>query len=222
VGPRSISSLPLPSATCNMDTNNPQFWPNPSFVNFDTYDQSTSTSYRQQSSSQQSYAHPDWSETPDPGDRRITGSTFDPTFQSSAPYLSQSDSYEASPGNLIQAQHQPLTIPFSNPNPTDVNAGLSSGLPRDSFLQSNEEYRRGGDSYPPQQLTGFSNPVLARLPPPPALYHPGGQSYHRQGLPFSDVSSESSGLNLFGGAPMHSRVPSQDGCVCLPCVCASL
>ena len=219
---RSISSSSLPSATCKMGTNNPQFWPNSSFMDFNSYDQPTSTNYRPQSSSRLSYPHSDWAETPDQGDQRMTGSTFNPTFQSSTPYIPQPGSYGTSPGNLISAQHQQLSNPFSNPNTTNVNGGLSSGLAADTFQQSKEEYRRGSDTFSPQQHTAFSNPALIQLPPPPALYHPGSQSYRRQGLPFSDVTSDSSGLDPFGVAPMQSRVPSQDGCVCWSCACITV
>ena len=197
-----------------MASNNPPFWPNQSFLGFNSYDQSTPTDYQQQSSAQPSYAHPDWSERPDQSDQRITGSTFNPTFQSSAPYLSQNNSYSASPGNLPPVQHQPLGISYTNSAPANLNADSSSGLPGDPFLQSNEEFRRRTSNFPSQQHTTFTNQVLAQIPAPPALYHPGGQPYRRQGLPFSDVSSESSSLELFGGSLMHSRVPSQDGCVC--------
>jgi hypothetical protein len=198
-----------------MASNNPPFWQNQPFMGFNPYDQPAPTDYPQQSSAQPSYAHPDWSERPDQSAQRIPGSTFDPTFQSSAPYLSQPGSYSSSPGNLAPVQHQPLNISYTNPTPTNVkNADSSSGLPGGPFLQSNEEYHSRGGTLPPQQHTTFTNQVLAQIPAPPALYHPGGQSYRHQGLPFSDVSSESGSFDLFGGSLMHSRVPSQDGCVC--------
>ena len=182
-------------------------------MGFNSYDQPTPTEYPQQSSAQPSFAHPDWSERPDQNDQRITGSTFNPQFQSSAQYLQQPNSYSASPGNLVPVQHQQLGISYTSPAPANANTDSSSGLPGDPFLQSNEEYRRRNNNFPPQQQTAFTNQVLAQLPAPPALYHPGGQAYRHQGLPFSDVGPENGSLDLFGGSLMHSRVPSQDGCV---------
>lgn len=180
-------------------------------MDFSSYDQTTSTDYRQQSSAQLSYPHADWSERQDQGDERVTSTTFNPTFQSSTQYLSQPNTYRNSPGDLVSVQHQPLNTPFSNHNPPAANTtDLSLGLSVDSFLQPSEEYRRRGDNFSPQHTT-FSNPALAQLPPPPALYHPGGQPYRHQGLPFSDVKLETNGLELFGGGPIHSRVSSQDG-----------
>lgn len=198
-----------------MASNNPNFWQNPPFAGFNSYDQSNPADYRQQSqpSAQPSYPHQDWPERTDQSDQRITGSTFNPTFQSSAPYLSQPNSYTASPGNLVPVQHQQLNISYSSPAPANVNANSSSGLPGDPFLQSNDEYRRRSNNFPSQQQTSFTNQALPQIPAPPALYHPGGQSYRHQGLPFSDVSSESGSLDLFGGGLIHSRVSSQDGCV---------
>ena len=175
------------------------------------------TDYQQQPA-QLPYTHPDWSERPDHDDQRIPGSNFNPTFQSSRAYLSQQNAYGASPGNLVPVQQQPLRTLFSGSNPANVNAE-SSGHPGDQFAHSNEEYRRRGSGFLHQRTT-FGNQALAQVPPPPALYHPGqtldhpgGQAYRHQVLPLSDVSSESSALDLFGGSPMQSRVPSQDGCV---------
>ena len=196
-----------------MASNNPHFWQNPPFMGFNSYDQSTPTDYQRQSSAQSSYSHQDWSENPDEGSQRIAGGPFNPTFQPSAPYVLQHNSYSASPGNVVPVQHQPLNTSYSNLTPANSNADLSSGHHGDPFPQSSEEYRGRGDNFPPQQHTTFTNQVLAQLPAPPASYHPGGQSYHHQGLPFSDVGSDSSSLDLFGGSLMHSRVPSQDGCV---------
>lgn len=196
-----------------MASNNQQFWPNPSFMDFSSYDQAASADYQQQSSAQLSYPHADWSEQQDQGDQRVAGTTFNPTFQPSTQYLSQPNTYGNSPGGLVSVQHPSLNIPFSNHNPPTANTtDLSSGLSVDPFLQPSEEYRRRGDNFSPQHTT-FSNPTLTQIPPPPALYHPGGQSYRHQGLPFSDVKLEPNGLELFGGGPIHSRVPSQDGCV---------
>lgn len=202
-----------------MDSNNPPFWPNSLFPDFTSYgDQSAPTDFRQRSA-QPSYTHPDWSGPPDQGDQPIPGSTFNPTFQSSRTYLSQPNSYGGSPGNLVPVQHQSLRIPFSSSNPTNVN-GDSSSISGDRFVQSNEEYRRRGSGFPPQQRTTFGNQNLAQISPPPALYHPGqaldhpgGQAYHHQVLPLSDISTEGGALDLFGPSSIHSRVSSQDGCV---------
>lgn len=208
-----------------MGSSNPPFWPNSSFMNFDSYgDQSMPTDYPQQSSAQPPYAHPDWPERPDQADQRISGNTFNPTtFQPSRQYLSQPNSYGTSHGNLVPVQHQPLRNPFSGQNPAHVNAD-SSTLPSDPYAQSNEEYRHRGGGFSPQRSTTFGNQALAQISPPPALYHPGqaldhpgGQAYRHQVLPLSDVSSEGSGVDLFGVSSMQSRVPSQDGCVCRSC-----
>ena len=177
----------------------------------------------QQSSAQPPYVHPDWPERPDQADQRIPGTTFNPTFQSSRQYLSQQNSYGASPGNHVPVQ-QPLRIPFSSPNPVHVNAD-SSTLPSDPYAQPNEQYRRRGGGLSPQQSMTFGNQALAQISPPPALYHPGqtldhpvGQAYRHQVLPLSDVSSEGGALDLFGGSSMQSRVPSQDGYVRRSCI----
>lgn len=181
-------------------------------------DQPIPADYPQQSPTQLRYAHPDWSERPDQGDQPIPGNTFNPTFQPSAPYLSQPNPYGTSPGNLVPVQQQPPRISFSGHNPTSVNVG-SSGI-GDPFAQASEEYHHRGGGFPPQQRTSFGTQALAQISPPPALYHPGqvldhpgGQTYRHQALPLSDASSESSALDLFGSTSMHSRVSSQDGCV---------
>ena len=194
------------SSACSMASNNPQFWSNSPFMDFNSYDQPAESEH--QSPTQLSYhnSHSDWSERGE-GDHHITGNTFNPTFQSTTPYLSQLGSYGSSHGGPLPVQLQPLPLPFPGTNPTNVHPG-------DPFTKSNEGYHRRGDSFPSQQHTVFSNPTLAQISPPPALYHPGGQSYHHQGLPFSDVSSsENSPLDLFVGVSIHSRVPSQDGYV---------
>ena len=197
-----------------MASNNQQFWPNPSFMDFSSYDQATSTDYRQQSPTRLPYPHTDWSERQDQGDQRVTDTAFNPTFRPLTQYLSQPNTYGNPPSDLVSVEHRPLNIPFSNHNPPTADAtDLSSSLSVDPFLRPSEEYRRRGDNFSPQRAT-FSNPNLAQIPPPPALYHPGGQSYRHQGLPFSGVKLETSGLELFGGGPIQSRVPSQDGCVC--------
>ena len=176
----------------------------------------------QSSSARPPYAHPDWSERPDQRDQQILGSTFNPIFQSSTPYLSQPNSYGASPTNLVpaQQQQQPLRTSFSGPNP--ANVGLdSSGLPADPFAQPDEGYRRSSGS-PPQQRTTFGTQAqaLPHIQPPPALYHPGqpldhtgGQPYRHQVLPLPDANAESGTLDLFC-TTIQSRVPSQDGWVC--------
>ena len=206
-----------------MAANTPDFWQNPPFTGFNSYDQSTQAGYRQQSSTHPPFVHPDWSEQPDQGNQRIHGSAFSPTFQSSVPYLSQPNPYSASPGSLVPVQHQRLNIGYPSPTSANVNADSSSGLPGGPFLQSNEDYRMRSDNFPPQQQhTTFTNQILVQIPAPPALYHPGGQLYRRQGLPFSDVSSEGSPLDLFEGSSMHSRVPSQDGCVWYLSACHDL
>ena len=195
-------------------------------MDFNSYDdRSLPADYRQQPA-QSTYSHPDWPGPPDQDDQRIPGSTFNPTFQSSRAYLSQPNSYGASPGNLAQAQQQPFRPPFSGSNHANINAD-SSG-PGEPFTQSNEEYCGRGRSFPPQQHTTFGNQALAQLPPPPALYHPpqaldhpGGQAYRHQVIPLSDAGSESSTLDLFSRSSVHSRVPSQDGCVCSSCIWVS-
>jgi len=184
------------------------------------------TDYQQQPSlsAQLPYTHPDWPERPDQGDQRIPGSIFNPTFPASRPYLSQPNAYSTSPGNIVSAQQLPLGTIFSNSNPANVNAD-SSDLRGDPFTRPNEEYRKRGGGFPPQQHTTFGHQALAQISPPPALYHPdqaldhpGGQTYRHQVLPLSDVGIESSPLDLFGGSSAHSRVPSQDGCVYRLCV----
>jgi len=190
-------------------------------MDFNSYDdRSMSTDYRQQSA-QTPYTHPEWSERPDQGDQRIPGNTFNPMFQPPGGYLLQQNPYGPFPGNPLPVQQQSLGIQFSGSNPANVN-GDSPRFPGDPFAQSNEEYRRRGGSFPPQQRTTFGNQTLAQISPPPALYHPGqpldhpgGQPYRHQVLPLSDVVTESGALELFGGGSMHSRVPSQDGCVSL-------
>ena len=202
-----------------MDSDGPPFWQNSSFTDFASYnDQSAPADYRQQSA-QLPYTHPDWPGPSDQGDQPIPGSTFNPAFQSSRAYLSQQNSYGASPGNLVPVQHQSLRNPFSGSNPANVNDD-SSSISGDPFAQPNEEYRRRGSGFQPQQRTTFGNQALAQISPPPALYHPGqalehpvGQAYRHQVLPLSDVSTEGSPLDLFGRGTIHSRVPSQDGCV---------
>lgn len=217
-----INSPPLPPSL-DMGSNNPPFWQNSSFVDFNSYgDRSVPTDYRQQPV-RPPYPHPDWSERPDQGDQRISRSTFNPTFQSLSPYLSQPNSYDNPPGHLAPVQQQPLRIPFSAFDSANANAD-SSGLPGDPFVQSNEEYHRGGSSFPLQQRITFGNQALAQISPPPALYHPGqaldhpgGQAYRHQVLPLSDVTTEKGPLDLFGGSSIRSRVPSQDGWVCRSC-----
>lgn len=206
-----------------MDSNNPPFWSASSFMDFNSYDdRSVPTDYRQQPA-QQTYSHPDWSGPPDQDDQRIPGTTFNPTFQPSRAYLSQQNSYGASPGNLVQVQQQPLRLPFSGSNHTNVNAD-SPGLPGEPFTQSSEEYRGRDRGFPSQQRTTFGSQTLAQLPPPPALYHPpqtldhpGGQPYRHQVIPLSDAGSESGALDLFSSSSVHSRVPSQDGYVLPSC-----
>lgn len=182
-------------------------------------DQSTPTDFRDHPSAQLPYTHPDWTERPGRGDQRTSGSNFNPSFQPSRQRLSQPNSYDPSPPNLASVQQQqPIRLSFSGSNPGDVNAD-SSGLPGDPFAQPNEEYHRGGSGFPSQQRAMFNNQVLAQIPPPPALYHPGQpldlpgpQVYHRQVLPLNDATAENGVLDLFCTS-MQSRVPSQDGCV---------
>jgi len=205
-----------------MDPNNPPLWQNPSFMDYTSYaDQSAPSDFRHQPSTQNPYAHSDWSDQPRQGDQQIPRNSFNPTFQPSRQYLSQPTSYDSSPQNLVpaqQQQQQPLRISFSRSNPRDMDAD-SSSLSGDPFVQPNEEYRRRDSGYPPQQCTTFDNQVLAQIPPPPPLYHPsqaldhpGGQTYHHQALPLSDASAEGGVLDVFGTS-IRSRVPSQDGCV---------
>lgn len=204
-----------------MDSDNPPFWQNPPYMDFNPYGtQSTSADYRHQQSTQLPYTHPDWPERSDQGGQRIPGNAYNPAFQSSRSYLPQPNTYGPSPPNLVPVQQrQPPQISFSSSDPASVNTD-SSNLPRDPFAQSNEEYRRRGGGFPPQHRTTFANQALPQIPPPPALYHPdqpldhpGGQAYRHQVLPLSDTSAENGVLDLFGGVSLHSRVPSQDGCV---------
>jgi len=194
-------------------------------MDFNSYDDQTiPTDRRQQSSSTQiPYTHPDWPERPDQGDQPIPCGILNPTFSSSGPYLSQPNTYGTSSGNLVSVQQPPLRTPFSISDSANVNAD-SSDLHGDPFARSNEEYRRRGGGFPSQQHTTFGHQALAQISPPPALYHPdqmldhpGGQTYRHQVLPLSDVSTESSALDMFRGGSLHSRVPSQDGCVYWVC-----